>query len=118
MTSPKMSPWHPTINLTDLAVLGKLGEELGECSAAVGRCIVQGITGSEPVTHEPNRIMLEKEMADVLACVEHTIRRFNLNRAAILARRTVKIDQHAEWHDIIRTNVDNGVWPLHQTFRP
>lgn len=112
MTSPTMSPWHPTTNLTDLAVLGKLLEELGECTAATARCAIQGITEREPVTDKPNRNWLEEEIGDVLAGIEMTIRRFELSRAFILARRTKKIGQLEEWHGIIKQKTADGDWPL------
>lgn len=49
------NPWHPISDPVDLKHLGKLSEELGECSAAVARCIIQGIDECEPVTGKINR---------------------------------------------------------------
>lgn len=108
--NPKVSPWRPTTNLMDLAHLGKLAEELGECSAAVARCTIQGIEEAEPVTGKPNRQWLEEEIGDVLAGIELAIRNFDLNRAAILARRAKKINYLTDWHDIIQENIDTAIW--------
>src|SRR4051812_1950163 len=62
----KANPWQPIRGPIDLAVLGKFGEELGECQAAVSRCIIQGLGGAEPVTGKINQDWLEDEVADVL----------------------------------------------------
>lgn len=109
-TNPKVSPWRPTDNLMDLAHLGKLAEELGECSAVVARCTIQGIEEAEPVTGKPNRQWLEEEIGDVLAGIELAIRNFDLNRAAILARRTTKINYLTDWHGIIQDNIATAIW--------
>lgn len=55
MSERHLNPWHPMTDAINLAHLGKLAEELNECGAAVARCIIQGIDGSEPVTGKPNR---------------------------------------------------------------
>lgn len=51
------SPWHPMTDSVDLKHLGKLMEELGECQAAIARCIIQGIDSAEPVTGKINKKM-------------------------------------------------------------
>lgn len=56
------SPWRAEPNPVFLAILGKLGEELGELQAAVSRCIIQGVDGAHPVTEKPNKDWLEEEM--------------------------------------------------------
>lgn len=47
-------PWRPIQSPIDLKHLGKFGEELGECQAAVSRCIIQGIREKEPIERKPN----------------------------------------------------------------
>ncbi len=82
----------------DLKHLGKFGEELGECSAAVSRCIIQGIDASEPVTDKPNRKWLEEEMADVFANLCLVGEHFSLDIEWIMARAEKKMAQLKIWH--------------------
>lgn len=92
-------PWHPIKNAKDLKHLGKLGEELGECSAAVSRCIIQGMDGKEPLTQKVNRQWLEEEIADVIANTDLVIQHFKLDDLAILKRSQLKKAKLKEWHD-------------------
>ncbi len=94
------NPWHPMTDPVDLKHLGKLGEELGEASAAVSRCIIQGIDAREPVTGKPNKEWLEDELADVLAGVDLNIKRFELDEARILERAKRKTEMLRKWHDM------------------
>lgn len=59
------SPWRAETDPVKLAILGKLNEELGELTAAVSRCIIQGVDGTHPVTEKPNKDWLAEEMIDV-----------------------------------------------------
>lgn len=95
---PLMHPWHPMNNALDLKHLGKLGEESGELSAAVSRCIIQGIEECEPVTEKPNREWLEDEIADVLANCALVSEHFDLDEERIEKRRDLKYDQLKKWH--------------------
>lgn len=95
------SPWQPERDAVSMAVLGKFAEELGECSAAVARCLIQGIRECEPVTKKPNRDWLEDEIADVLAGADTVIRRFNLERDNINPRFERKKAYLAAWHELI-----------------
>jgi NTP pyrophosphatase (non-canonical NTP hydrolase) len=95
-----MNPWHPIDNKVDLKHLGKLGEELGECAAAVSRCIIQGIEEKEPVTGKPNREWLEEEIADVIANTTLVVGRFDLDDKRIAARAAKKIAQLRSWHEM------------------
>ena len=88
-------------NRIDLKHLGKLGEELGEASAAVSRCIIQGIGEREPVTGKLNREWLEEELADVIANANLVIRHFDLNATRIGARVETKSVQLLEWHRML-----------------
>ena len=97
-TSPKMNPWQPISDAVDLKHLGKLAEECGELSAAVSRCIIQGVNEQEPVTGKVNRQWLEDEMADVIAGIGLTCERFGLNTARMEARAERKMHQLRQWH--------------------
>jgi NTP pyrophosphatase (non-canonical NTP hydrolase) len=94
------NPWHPMSDPVDLKHLGKLGEELGECSAAVSRCIIQGIDEAEPVTGKINREWLEDEVADVIANIGLVMEHFNLNVDRIERRSFTKVDQLKAWHKL------------------
>jgi NTP pyrophosphatase (non-canonical NTP hydrolase) len=93
-----LNPWHPITDAVDLKHLGKLGEELGECSAAVSRVIIQGLDEKEPVTGKPNREWLEDEIADVMAGFKLVIERFELDRTRINLRAARKEGQLRDWH--------------------
>lgn len=96
-----MNPWTPMKNPCDLKHLGKLGEELGECSAIVSRCIIQGIDGEEPGSGKPNKRWLEEEIADVLASMEVVINRFKLDIDFIEARSEKKVNLLRQWHSML-----------------
>ncbi len=96
------SPWRPTTDKLELAILGKLGEELAECGSAAARCIIQGIDEADPETGEPNRVWLEKEIADVEAMIHHAKEYYGLDRREITLRRLRKIAHKRAWHDMIR----------------
>jgi hypothetical protein len=89
------APWHPMSETIDLKILGKLVEELAECISAVGRCQIQGIDESEPVTGKVNRAWLEDEMADVLNMFKIATRRYCLDTDRI-ERRAEKKRAHIE----------------------
>lgn len=93
-----MNPWNPITDPVDLKHLGKFAEELGECGAAVARCIIQGLDEAEPTTGKINREWLSDEIADVLAGVYLTIERFGLDELGIRKRATRKIMGLREWH--------------------
>ena len=97
----KMNPWMPMTSAIDLKVMGKLNEELGECSAAASRCIIQGVMEHEPVTGKPNVQWLSEEIADVQANIELAIERFGLDVAAINDRKERKKAQLREWHGML-----------------
>lgn len=94
------SPWHPITNSVDLKTLGKFAEELNECGSAVARCIIQGVDECEPVTSKLNKDWLQDEIADVLAGIELTIKRFNLDRSKIANRQNKKEKHLSKWHSM------------------
>lgn len=91
------SNWQPMTNKHDLAVLGKLGEEAGELSAAISRCIIQGLNEKHPSTGKSNRLWLEEELADAQALISLAIARLGLDQAAIEDRRLAKFDYAHPW---------------------
>lgn len=93
--------WVPITDLVDLAHLGKLGEESGELSSIIARCIIQGIDGVDPSTGKPNRIALQDEIADVRAMSYMAIDRFNLSLDEIDLRANRKIIMKQKWHNMI-----------------
>ena len=92
------NPWHPMTRPIDLKHLGKLGEELNECGAAVARSIIQGIDEAEPDTGKINRRWLEDELADVDANRELVIEHFGLDRARMADRAAKKRAYLKKWH--------------------
>lgn len=96
-----VSPWVPMTDPTDLKCLGKFNEELGECAAAVSRCIIQGIDEVEPITGKINKQWLEEEIADVLANMAVCINRFKLDDSAILKRKCRKEQLLIRWHKLL-----------------
>jgi hypothetical protein len=94
-----LNPWVPMSKPIDVKHLGKLAEELNEAGAAVARCLIQGITESEPITLKPNRQWLEEELADVAANIELVITHFGLDR--MLARRERKMKHLRAWHAML-----------------
>lgn len=95
-----MNPWHPMSDPVDLKTLGKLCEELGECSAAAARCLIQGIDEREPRTGKPNRRWLSEELADVLANVRLTVDHFGLDQDFILSRADAKRAGLQQWRSM------------------
>lgn len=95
------NPWHPMTVPIDLKHLGKLGEELNECGAAVSRCIIQGIDEAEPVTGKVNRRWLEDEIADVYANLKLVVDHFGLDTAHIRGRMGRKQEHLKSWHEML-----------------
>jgi hypothetical protein len=97
-----LNPWQPESNALALALLGKLSEEVGELTAAVARCMIQGINESEPVTGKPNRDWLEDELADVSAAGSLVIEYFGLNDRRMDARFDRKREHLKAWHRLLK----------------
>ena len=96
---PNFAPslWIPMTDPGSIALMGKLGEELGELISVKDRCLIQGIDEAEPTTGKVNRVWLEEEIADVLAMIYHTIDRFGLNAIKISARQYNKYEYKKHW---------------------
>lgn len=93
-----VSPWHPITDPLDLKHLGKLAEECGELSAALARCIIQGLDEAEPVTGKVNRQWLTEEIADVIANINVVQAHFFLSHDAIVDRVRRKEANLKRWH--------------------
>jgi hypothetical protein len=92
-------PWHPMTNPIEIKYLGKLSEESGELTAAIGRCLIQGIDNSEPNSNKINRVWLTEEISDVLANIELVISKFELNVDFINERIKAKKARLIVWHE-------------------
>jgi len=96
-TKQAVSPWTGEPDPVLRAALGKLCEELGECTAAASRCGIQGVHEVEPETKVANLHWLENEIADVLAAIEVLVERLpSMNIAD--ARRRGKAAHFRRWH--------------------
>lgn len=98
----KLNPWTPENNAERLAILGKLAEELGEGTQITARCMIQGIDEAEPVTKVPNKLALEKELADIIATINQAVSRLGLDKDFIFERARGKSDELATWYDGLR----------------
>lgn len=87
----QVNPWQPMDRPRDIAVLAKLGEELGELVSAKDRCLAQGINERHPETQKMNILWLEEELADVQATIDITIEHFGLRSEAIKTRKWKKL---------------------------
>lgn len=95
-------PWQPEQDRINLAVLGKMGEELGECVTVTNRCIIQGIDEREPETGVLNREWLMDEIADVIAAIRTGVAHFGLDQQSIDERVQTKIAHLQAWHKMLR----------------
>ncbi len=109
------NPWRPISDPLALKHLGKLAEELGEASAAVARCIIQGVDEAEPVTGKVNREWLEDELADVFAAAKLVTQHFGLDQDRMIERRNRKVDQLIAWH---QQSVEPTSPPTHAAHAP
>jgi NTP pyrophosphatase (non-canonical NTP hydrolase) len=80
-----------------IMTLGKFTEELTECASAASRCLIQGIDECEPTTGKVNREWLEDEIADVIATLTATIKRFGLDMPRIQGRAAHKLEFLQRW---------------------
>lgn len=96
-----MNPWTPIKEALPLKQLGKLGEESGELSSAVSRCIIQGVDELEPVTGKSNRLWLMEEIADVLASIDRVVVGQQLDTEFILNRAAMKRERLILWEGML-----------------
>ena len=102
MTKPKaLNPWQPITDKKQLAIVGKLLEELGEATKAAARCVIQGLDGADPVTLKNNTDALLEELADVYACSSMFFKYTEANDDAIASRIQSKIEHLTAWHKLL-----------------
>jgi hypothetical protein len=94
------NPWHPMSEPQDIKVIGKFIEEVCEGGSAAARCLIQGISESEPSTGVPNREWLTKEIGDILGNAELVIEHFGLDYADIRERAEFKKEHLRRWHEM------------------
>lgn len=94
--------WIPTTDLLTLRRMGKTAEELGELSAVVARCIIQGIDEIDPQSGKTNRVRLTEEIADVYAQLDCTVHAFDLSLYEVESRRARKIGYMREWEAMFK----------------
>ena len=100
--STRPSKWIPITDLQTLAALGKLQEELGELTAIIGRCIIQGINEKDPETGEVNRDNLQKEIADVQGISFLVSEHLGLDLYQIGVRAEKKLRMKRDWLEMLR----------------
>lgn len=96
-----VNPWMPMSSPRDLKVLGKLGEETGELSQVISRCIIQGVMESNPDNGKLNKRWLEEEIADVRANMTLVKERFDLDGPFIVERTMQKMAKLRQWHEMV-----------------
>lgn len=99
MPGGRISPWLPEQDRLHLAVLGKLAEECNELAIRATRCIIQGIDEADPESRRSNRIEMQREIADVLACIATAEEHFRLD--SMPERFLDKRVGYREWHQLI-----------------
>lgn len=104
-----ITKWNVETDAKTLRRLGKLGEELGELSGVVARCVIQGIEEIDPGSGKTNRKRMEEEIADVLAQCDLAMEHFNLPWLPIHERVKDKKKQTQEWEDLCAP--DTPQWP-------
>lgn len=97
MVEEAINPWEPITDRGALKRLGKLGEELGELTAATSRTIIQGLDEVDPKSGKPNRQWLTEEIADVIAMCEFAADYFGLDKEMIETRIIDKRARQEFW---------------------
>jgi NTP pyrophosphatase (non-canonical NTP hydrolase) len=96
----KMSKWVPESNQMVLRRVGKTGEECSELSKVCNRIVIQGLHSIDPSSGLTNIEELAKEVADVIAQCEVTIKMLHLPRKFIEDRVAKKVELMAEWESL------------------
>lgn len=100
-THDRVSPWVPITDLRTLKAMGKATEELGECTSAIARCLIQGLDATEPDTGKVNRDWLEEEIADARAMLDELEQDLNLDGPRMAARTARKRAAQRRWKDML-----------------
>jgi len=95
-----INPWHPITDPVTLKHIGKLLEELGELTAALSRCLIQGVDEAHPTTGKINRDWLQDEIADVWAGIDLLDEHLNLSTFDMEMRAERKKEGLSRWHEM------------------
>lgn len=98
-------PWIPIDSKIELAILGKLQEELSELQAIIARIIIQGVYEKDPDTGIINIKAMEDEMADVDALSNIAAMHFNLSNNNMSIRTQRKMTHIKNWLGLIRNYI-------------
>ena len=96
-----INPWNVETSPLRKRHLGKTLEELGELTAVVARCMIQGIDEVDPSSGKLNRLRLEEEIADVYAQLDMLEDLFDLDRIFISDRIVVKQGHMDKWSRLL-----------------
>lgn len=99
MAEGQISPWIPEQDRVTLAVLGKLIEECNELAGRAARCIIHGCDEKDPDSGRANIDELEREAADVMACLEMAQRKLGIRPSG--DRQGAKFRGFQRWHELI-----------------
>lgn len=99
--SDKLSPWQPANDPIEVAFWGKALEELGELSAIISRCMIQGVNECEPSTGKLNKSALAEEIADVKAMIEIIMTFNNIPEFVLDERMAHKKAKFHRWINIL-----------------
>lgn len=99
-----ISPWIPTQDPIELAVLGKLGEECCELGARLFRTVIQGLDEKDPASQRTNREEISRELADVEAGIQTIKRELGIDYDD--ARVNGKRNGFLRWFKMIRDRLE------------
>lgn len=97
MSKEYPEPWIPIDSKVELAIIGKLQEELGELQAILARSMIQGIYEKDPDTGAINKDSMQEELADVDALSNILAIHFNLDNSAMSIRTQAKMKHIRQW---------------------
>lgn len=101
MKAAAINAWAAESNALFVRRLGKTGEECGELSAVVTRCIIQGVDGVDPSSGKTNRERLFDELADVQAQIDCCVETFAIDIFAFESRVLFKRERMGEWESLL-----------------
>lgn len=96
-----INPWHVETCPLRKRHLGKTLEELGELTAVVARCMIQGIDEVDPSSGKTNRLRLEEELSDVHAQMIMLEELFKLDPYFITERSLQKKLYMRRWNELL-----------------
>ena len=87
-----MNKWELEENDLIRRRMSKTNEELAELLKVTSRILLQGINGADPETGESNREQLLKEIADVYAQLDCTVKSLYVDWSRVKVRRGYKVE--------------------------